>query len=375
MTAPSVPIPAGRGARGHGRPTTAVWREQVITEADQTQFTLESLGSQISPDLRQEIEGSLEMARSAAVDAGLGWFGRRRSSFGGASMERAWGAIDAANEALLRDAPDNYVVGQLPRIRRRVQDALGRDDSRRTGLESVRLDTPVTPIDREVIVAAFHAANCEERRKHARVRSFRNMLHLCGLVLTIAAVGLAVLGWVRPDLALLCFQPSGQAVCPTNVVSTQNGDAGVTGQPAPLTPEAVAHRDDLTRAAASPLDMLLVELIGLVAATLAAATALRRLQGTSTAFSVPLALAVLKLPSGMLTAALGLLLMRADFVPGLSALDTPAQIIGWAVVFGYAQELFTRFVDQRAQTVLSTGGADPAKQRGRMTDHGARVAG
>jgi hypothetical protein len=37
--------------------------------------------------------------------------------------------------------------------------------------------------------------------------------------------------------------------------------------------------------------------------------------------------------------------MRGAFVPGLSALDTPAQILSWAIVFGYAQQLFTRFVD------------------------------
>ena len=67
-------------------------------------------------------------------------------------------------------------------------------------------------------------------------------------------------------------------------------------------------------------------------------------------------MAVLKLPTGALTAVLGLLLMRGQFVPGLSALDSPAQIIAWAIVFGYAQQLFTRFVDQRAQSVLDNAG-------------------
>lgn len=44
--------------------------------------------------------------------------------------------------------------------------------------------------------------------------------------------------------------------------------------------------------------------------------------------------------------------MRSEFVPGLSALDSSAQIIAWAVIFGYSQQLFTRFVDERAKTVL-----------------------
>ena len=65
-----------------------------------------------------------------------------------------------------------------------------------------------------------------------------------------------------------------------------------------------------------------------------------------------MALATLKLPMGAVTAFLGLLLMRGQFVPGLSALDTSAQILAWALVFGYAQQLFTRFVDQQAHSVL-----------------------
>jgi hypothetical protein len=133
----------------------------------------------------------------------------------------------------------------------------------------------------------------------------------------------------------------------------------VTGQPAPpQDAAAVAAQDAKTRAAARKGDVILIELIGLAAATLAAAAAVRRIHGTSTPYGVPFAVAVVKLPSGALTAALGLLLMRADFIPGLSALDSPAQIIGWAIIFGYAQQLFTRLVDQRAQTVLDGAGPE-----------------
>ena len=98
-------------------------------------------------------------------------------------------------------------------------------------------------------------------------------------------------------------------------------------------------------------------MLGLIAAAVSSAVALRRLRGTTTPYALPVALAVLKLPTGMLTAVLGLLLMRGDFVPGLSALDTPSQILAWAVLFGYAQQLFTRFVDERAHSVLDQVGA------------------
>ena len=87
-----------------------------------------------------------------------------------------------------------------------------------------------------------------------------------------------------------------------------------------------------------------------------------------------MALATLKLPTGALTAVLGLMLMRGQFVPGLSALDFAAQIIAWAIIFGYAQQLFTRLVDQRAQTVLDGAAPATAPAAPEPASHTTRVA-
>jgi hypothetical protein len=104
---------------------------------------------------------------------------------------------------------------------------------------------------------------------------------------------------------------------------------------------------------------MIVELVGLTAAAVAAAAAIRGIRGSSERYWLPAWLALLKLPTGAITAFLGLLLMRGQFVPGLSALDAPAQILAWALVFGYAQQLFTRLVDQQGHAVLeSVRGAD-----------------
>jgi hypothetical protein len=154
----------------------------------------------------------------------------------------------------------------------------------------------------------------------------------------------------------LCFNPNDRIVCPTEVAALE-GQARASGQPAPdPTVAQLTTADDIARDTAQPIDVALIELLGLIGAALAGAATLRQMKGTSNPYAVPLALAVLKLPTGALTAALGLLLMRGDFVPGLSALDSPAQIVAWAVVFGYSQQLFTRFVDQRGQSVLDSAG-------------------
>jgi len=111
-------------------------------------------------------------------------------------------------------------------------------------------------------------------------------------------------------------------------------------------------------------DIWLIEIVGLISASVAGAFTLRHIRGTSTPYSLPVALTLLKLPSGALTAVLGLLLMRGAFVPGLSALDSDAQIISWAIVFGYAQQLFTRLVDDQASSVLEqVGGRGAAGDR------------
>ena len=112
--------------------------------------------------------------------------------------------------------------------------------------------------------------------------------------------------------------------------------------------------DDVVAKTAKKWDLLVVELVGLTAAAIAAAAAIKNIKGSSDRYGLPVALAALKLPTGAITAFLGLLLMRGQFVPGLSALDTSAQILAWALVFGYAQQLFTRLVDQQGQTMLNS---------------------
>ncbi|MFD3617440.1 hypothetical protein ACFWWT_19800 [Streptomyces sp. NPDC058676] len=74
---------------------------------------------------------------------------------------------------------------------------------------------------------------------------------------------------------------------------------------------------------------------------------------------LPLSAALLKFPTGALTAFIGVLLIRGAFIPGLSDLDSSPQIVAWAVIFGAAQHLVPRFVDARARETLSGVGRPP----------------
>jgi len=367
-------------------PVAVGWRECTLTRVKELEF-LASWVAQSNPKPQQvdlvseSISRHLEAARQAALAAELNPR-RRFHAFRNAPLrERAMSNLDAAEAVLLNFAPPEYLLGQLPSLLNHVQCHLIKTDPRRLEFERIAqklgVKDPDHPLlgakeqpyservlraeqERGQIVTAMRAASSASLREQVRVRSFRNVLVVTTLLMTLLAIGVAVLGFVQPTMIPLCFAPqtSGEAVvvCPTEqsapfAVSPQTG-----GQPVGAQVEDI---DDAVKATVTPVDLLVVELVGLTAAAISAAAAISRIRGSSERYGLPVALAALKLPTGAITAFLGLLLMRGQFIPGLSALDSSAQILAWAVIFGYAQQLFTRLVDRQGQTVLnSVRGAD-----------------
>jgi hypothetical protein len=352
-----------------GDPVPTAWREDVLTRAkelDSLRAYLLDAGPAAADDpwwtaIREHLDAVKQAAEGRRGRRAQ--FHRLWASVTGSTIGRAMSNLDAAEANLLRVAPDSYLAGQMPSLLNHVQRHLDPGDPRRRELERLagRLGSDqalagaaelsaITERERNAVVGSVRAASKAALREQLRVRSFRNVLIVTSVVMTLIAVGIAVLGFISPSLVPLCFQPerSGQTVvvCPTGQSALLD-----TGQESgPAAPDV----DDVVKRTAGPADLLVVEVIGLTAAAVAAATALRGIRGSSEPYGLPVALATLKLPMGAVTAFLGLLLMRGQFVPGLSALDTSAQILAWALVFGYAQQLFTRVVDQQAHSVLDT---------------------
>jgi hypothetical protein len=331
-----------------GGPTSAAWREEALTKTQELRGLADWFGANgAAPDpgsmqLAESIRRHLDAARDTAwgQDDDRGRFARLVSTLRGSAVERTLGNLDAVEVDLLRLASMDYVRGQMPSLQAHVNRFLAKDDPRRVAVsrlagELTRRRGALESYERDMLLAAYHAASSQRRRELIRVRSFRNVILGATLLLTVVAVGLGFLGAVRPDAMPLCFTPESGQVCPLGGKPTSS-------------------------------DIWVIELIGLVSASVAGAFTLRHIRGTSTPYSLPVALTLLKLPSGALTAVLGLQLMRGAFVPGLSALDTDAQIVSWAIVFGYAQQLFTRLVDDQASSVLEqVGGRGAAGDRGR----------
>ncbi|MGK5531673.1 hypothetical protein [Streptomyces sp. URMC 129] len=312
-------------ARRRSRRDRASWRERALAEIASLEYALERIKGRrfVATAQRSKLDGvarQLARAREAAADRST-W----KAAWYGSDVDATWSNIHQVEVELLQVAPSGELKWWSADVLARVRQHLGAQDPRRRALEE-RLTSSgqkLLPEFRELAVRALKAANGAEESERARVRSFRNCLFGATLMMTCIAVAFAVWGAAQPGVFDMCFEDArrNERACPTGT-------------------------------ALSSWDVLTVEAVGLATAALAGAASLRKIQGTTTPYMVPMSLMLLKLPAGAVAAVIGLLLVRGSVVPGLSDLDTPGQILAWSAIFGAAQEAVTHQVDRRGQEVL-----------------------
>jgi hypothetical protein len=271
----------------------------------------------------------------------------------GAPIETAYVNLHEAEIALAQLLPDDQIQAHIPAVLARLQ-TMDVTDPRRRAAETQLASNLSANQRRAAFQSAVRIGLELKDQQHDRLRGFRNVVLTTAVGLMVLVVALCVVGAWKPDALPLCFGPepttgAGQPPPPVQ------GPVGVAcpSEEAPPTPGTQPRR------LPAPGDVTLVALLGLLGGGLSTALAIRGLQGSATPYDVPVALSLLKLPSGALTALVGLLFIRGEFVPGLSQLDNQPQILAYAFLFGIAQHLFTRLVDQQAQDIV---GKVPSKE-------------
>jgi hypothetical protein len=265
----------------------------------------------------------------------------------GASCEGAYVNLHEAEIALAQLLPEDEVQAAIPTTVARLQ-TMDVTDPRRRAAETLLADNLPRAQRRAAFQSAVRTGLELIDQQHARLRGFRNIVLTTTAGLMLLVVAMCVVGAWKPDAIPLCFGPepttaTGQPAAPVQ------GPVGVAcpSEEAPPTPGTQPRR------LPAPGDVTLVALLGLMGGGLSGALAIRHLQGSSTPYDVPVALSLLKLPSGALLALVGLLFVRGGFVPGLSQLDSQPQILAYAFLFGSAQQLVTRLIDRQAQDILT----------------------
>jgi hypothetical protein len=173
----------------------------------------------------------------------------------------------------------------------------------------------------QIVAEAFGACCSAEDMQQTQVRLFRGVLlgTFAGLLIPIIALSAAAAK--HPGLLPMCLHTSVKAMF------CASGNKSPTGG-----------------------DLPLVLSVGAVGAALAVAKTLAGLSVAGVRYSLSVAQGLLKIALGAITAMLGLLLLQTQNLPGVLA--SQAGVLMAAVVFGYAQQLFTTFIDQRAASLL-----------------------
>ncbi len=268
----------------------------------------------------------------------------------GSTFEAVLGCLHRAREGLYLVEDDAWVRAQLPTLRAGVATIVGPDDPRTEGFVrylddlgqatgpaprwaqavpgSAPSPVPVTTFDqptRELLRAIQAAVDDSRMAAQIAVRGYRN-----ALVIAVAVLGAVAVTF--PGVAALA--DPGMAVIRADVAGVPVG----------------ALAGNLSG----------VEVWGALGSLVAVIAGLWRLRSSRQPSGLQLAQLALKVPAGALTTLFGVLLMQGGIVVQLTAVQA-RQIPAYAILFGFAQEALTRFVDGKAAQLLDN--AKPLSDR------------
>jgi hypothetical protein len=329
---------------------SSTWARDVKVEITRIEHQLRiALVSHHSPEDRQigeAIRAHLQEAEDmisrrrwiAALFSPFDWYR-------GTSIEQAYRSLHAARVFLVELVAEEDLDALVPGVLARVQSCLPATDPQRIELEKLPNADPKTK--RAKLVRALERGFAASDEAHANIRRFRNVVLCSAVLITLVTFLLVHEVGQHPTAVPLCFRPDITAAQAASLPVNQQAGSSRTVCP--------SGEQEVGEAPQSPseFDIWIVAGLGLLGGGLSSAVSVRKMAHTAAPYDVPLALALLKLPTGALTAVAGIILLGGGFVPGLSELDTQRQILAYSLIFGYAQQLATRYLDERATTLLA----------------------
>jgi MYXO-CTERM domain-containing protein len=238
-------------------------------------------------------------------------------------VERAWRALHDAEVYLT--AADQDLAARMPALRERVSPVLPENDLRRRALDLLQPNTPPTRADRTVVVDAMRAAFDASDDAHAAARALRNRLFVAALLLVGLSTLLGVLGFAQPGFLPMCVD---RVDAPGHLACASGG----TGP--------------------APSDVWLTQVMGAAGALIAAVVLLIRRRPSLSPYTLVGYQALIKVLLGALLAVIGVLALGSGLDAGLIEVRGQPAVLVAAVVFGYAQQLGTRLLDNYADRLL-----------------------
>jgi hypothetical protein len=325
-------------------------RARVAASTASTCSNGESHREDLPPGRADEVESVLrgvDQMLTAAKHAACGTDPRYTPILGwwsGACSEAAFRHIHNAESLLARLYSKDEVSAGVLEAARRARTALSMDDPTRRAAITLANDQLRGSSGRrllctseqlgEIIQVGHDAAD----KQRAKLRTFRNVVLLGTMVAAALLIGLVLVTASAPRAIPLCFVPGPLTPrmpmwdAPFIVCPTSEGRLGPSGG-----------------------DVAAVALMGVLGGGLSAAVFIRGLYlNNSTPYNVAVPLALSKLPAGGMTSVAGMILLAGDFVPGFTSVDKQGQVLAYAILFGFAQQLYTQLLDRQAERLLAT---------------------
>jgi hypothetical protein len=257
------------------------------------------------------------------------------SWFSGSSLTRAWEAIHNAERALLKIETDAAVLAAVPPIlswTRRAMDAGAiREEHEATlkaELSQARTPAPAgveglaPPPDRAAIRGALSDVIAANRLRYADLRTFRNNLIIATVLLIVGLLVIAIWHAHDPHFLSLCAKPEkGTKQCLT-----------VGGAP---------------RSA----DIWKVLLVGALGGVLGFVFRLSATTGADR-FDPKTWQRLLKPVTGAAAALAGVVFLQSGLLVESTIKNTELALLGYALIFGFSQQVLTKFVDGRAESLV-----------------------
>lgn len=250
----------------------------------------------------------------------------------GADQETAWLALHGAECELVLVRPEPALRSEIPRLLAKVDASFSTATEPGKGRTEILIaQQKASQLDRQALREIKQAVLGESDKQFERLRSFRNILVAAIFILVVVEAGLALI----PSL-----MTSWVEFCPSTSAAS-GADPNVT--------------------AACPVDTVWkVELLGAIGGLLAALAALQKLRGYRNPYNLPFVQALLKIPAGALTALIGTIIVQS----GAFSIDPVDgnKLVAYVILFGVAQELVTRLIDQKANSIIEA--ANPSTASG-----------
>jgi hypothetical protein len=319
----------------------SIWRIEVGARVDEMANRLDAVeqhdrasGSATQADeprkaAKAVVEASLDKARKALEEKQAFWDGLV-SWWTGETITTAWEAVHEAEVRLVRLEDDEAVRANLPWLLAWIQSAMEKGKKRSSYEEELESqEKKGAQLDRTLIEQVYRAVIVTNSDRYSNLRTFRNNLILVTVLLGGLICVLAAWHALNPGFVTLCSAEDSNGIA--QCIDGSN-----------------SHRSDVA----------LVALVGAVGGLLAIAFGLAKTETPPSRYDPRIWQILLKPVAGAATALAGVLFVQSDLLIGPASSRSESLFLSYAVIFGFSQQLFTRFIDKRAGALIGTDGEE-----------------